>query len=281
MRWRLPSGRADPLFRDWRSGDWRLQPESPAFGIGFKEWDYTLAGVRKDDPSWHAKAASIESAPYEVAPVPPLCRKQSKPVFVRARGHENTEWSIAYAYGLTDETRDLPRVLLVGDSVCNGYKSLVRERLRGKMNVSYWISSYCVTSPAYLPLLSVYLDEAKYDVIHFNNGLHSFGTPVAAYENGLYKALSLIREKQPKAKLVWCSSTPLTNAVKTAKCRELNIAAAKVVTRLGGIATNDLFELLNPLDRQGNWRDEYHHKPPLCAKEAERVAAIVLSALEP
>ena len=65
-----------------------------------------------------------------------LRSEEQCPVSDRARGHENTEWSIAYAYGLADETRDLPRVLLVGDSICNGYKDLVRERLKGKLNVS-------------------------------------------------------------------------------------------------------------------------------------------------
>lgn len=39
-------------------------------------------------------------------------------------------------------------VALVGDSICNGYQAGVRELLKGKMNVSYWISSYCVTSAA-------------------------------------------------------------------------------------------------------------------------------------
>ena len=39
------------------------------------------------------------------------------PVSANVRGHENIEWSIAYAYGLTDDTKDLPRVLLVGDSI--------------------------------------------------------------------------------------------------------------------------------------------------------------------
>ena len=52
------------------------------------------------------------------------------PVSMNVRGHENIEWSIAYAYGLTDETKDLPRVLLVGDSICNGYQSDVRNRLK-------------------------------------------------------------------------------------------------------------------------------------------------------
>ena len=202
------------------------------------------------------------------------------PVSENVRGHENIEWSIAYAYGLTDATKDLPRVLLVGDSICNGYKDGVRELLKGKMNVSYWISSYCVTSAAYLPLLAIYLDEAKYDVIHFNNGLHSLGTPTAAYEKGVRRALQLIREKQPDAKLVWCSSTPLANDAKTAKCRELNAAAAKVIAELGGIATDDLFSLLDPLDRATNWSDEYHHREAVKKKESAQVASSVFSAHE-
>ena len=103
------------------------------------------------------------------------------PVSANVRGHENIEWSRSYAYGLTDATRNLPRVLLIGDSICNGYQEGVRKRLKGKMNVTYWVSSYCVTSPAYLPLLTIYLNEAKYDVIHFNNGLHSLGTPTDAW----------------------------------------------------------------------------------------------------
>ena len=197
------------------------------------------------------------------------------PVSANVRGHENIEWSIAYAYGLTDETRGLPRVLLVGDSICNGYQEGVRERLKGKMNVSYWISSYCVTSPAYLPLLSVYLDEAKYDVIHFNNGLHSLATPTPAYEAGLRKALALIHGRQPEAKLVWCFSTPLKDDAKTAKCRELNAAAARVISEFGGIATDDLFALCSPLDRELYWSDVFHFKPEARAMQADQVAASV------
>ena len=177
------------------------------------------------------------------------------PVSANVRGHENIEWSTSYAYGLTDATRDLPRVLLIGDSICNGYQGVVRERLKGKMNVTYWVSSYCVTSPAYLPLLSIYLDEAEYDIIHFNNGLHSLGTPTEAWAKGLKAALELVRKKQPDAKLVWCSSTPLANDVKTAKCRELNASGARVVAELGGIATDDLFALCDPFDRATNWSD--------------------------
>ena len=199
------------------------------------------------------------------------------PVSANMRGHENTEWSIYYGYHLTDQNRHLPRVLLVGDSICNGYQRGVAQILEGKMNVSYWVSSYCVTRPGYLKRLALCLDEAKYDVIHFNNGLHSLGTPTDNWAKGLEAALRLIREKQPSARIIWTTSTPLKDAKRTAKARALNAAAADVVKRLGGITTDDLFALLDPLDREQNWSDTYHHKAPVCKKEAEQVAASVMA----
>jgi len=201
------------------------------------------------------------------------------PVSENVRGHENVEWQIAYAFHLTDGKKNLPRVLLVGDSICNGYQGEVCRLLNGKMNVSYWISSYCVTSPNYMKFLSLYLDEAKYDVVHFNNGLHSLQTPTEAYAKCVRSAMELIRSKQPQAKIVWCSSTPLKDADKTAKVKELNEAAAKVVAEIGGIATDDLFALLDPLDREANWRDVFHHKKETCKMEAKQVADAVLGAI--
>ncbi len=197
---------------------------------------------------------------------------------VFTRGHENIEWSIGYAFHLADDLRNLPRVLLVGDSICNAYQPGVRDLLEGRVNVSYWVSSYCVTSPNYLRLLDLYLEEAPYDVVHFNNGLHSLGTPTADWIAALERALRLIREKQPKARIIWTTSTPLTDPAKTDKCRELNEAARAVIERLGGIAVDDLFSLLDPLDRAANWSDVYHHRPATVRLEAEQVARATLAA---
>ncbi len=193
------------------------------------------------------------------------------PVAQNIRGHENVEWSISYAFHLTDAHKDLPRVLLVGDSICNGYQEKVRELTEGKLNVSYWISSYCVTSPEYLRLLAFHLEAAKYDVVHFNNGLHSLDTDTVAWSKALEAAFRLIRGKQPQARIVWVTSTPLKDPVKTAKAKELNAAAARVVKAMGGIETNDLFALLDPLDRETHWSDVYHHRSEAKAREAAQV----------
>lgn len=48
---------ADPMFEDLARRDFRLKADSPAFKIGFKPWDLTLAGVRKEDAAWRALAA--------------------------------------------------------------------------------------------------------------------------------------------------------------------------------------------------------------------------------
>ena len=201
------------------------------------------------------------------------------PVAENVRGHENTEWSISYAYHLTDAKKNLPRVLLVGDSICQGYQGKVAAKLDGKANVTYWASSYCVTSPGYLRLLAFYLDEAKYDVIHFNNGLHSCETPVADYEKSYLAALQLIRKKQPDAKIVWASSTPLNteNAAKAEKVAALNAAARRAAESVEDVVENDLYSLANPLDRKAYWVDTHHYTSDgyelLASQVAEKVVA--------
>ena len=201
------------------------------------------------------------------------------PVSAAIDRRENIEWSISYAFHVTDGDKALPRVLLVGDSICNAYRDGVRERLEGKANVTFWASSYSATRPEYMRLLAFMLDADRYAVVHFNNGLHSLGDDTTEWAAALEKALLLVRAKQPGAKIVWTPSTPLKESAKTAKVRELNAAAADVVARLGGIGTDDLFSLLDPLDREKFWVDVFHHNPEARDMEARQVADCVLAAI--
>jgi len=61
---------ADPGFVDPDNYNFRLKPGSPAFKLGFKQFDYTKAGVY-GDPDWVKLAAEKEFREVEFAPEPP------------------------------------------------------------------------------------------------------------------------------------------------------------------------------------------------------------------
>jgi hypothetical protein len=62
---------ADPHFVDPERHDFRLLPDSPAFKIGFKPFDYSEAGVY-GDAAWVAKARETPGPEPEVYPPPKL-----------------------------------------------------------------------------------------------------------------------------------------------------------------------------------------------------------------
>jgi hypothetical protein len=107
---------------------------------------------------------------------------------------------------------DRPRVLLVGDSILNGYHRQVIEALRGEAYVDAWINPHC-QSEYFNSLLAKVLDHGPYDVVHFNMGLH--GWQKGRIKPGTFKPLTrafveVIREKSPEARIIWATSTPVT-----------------------------------------------------------------------
>ncbi len=186
-----------------------------------------------------------------------------------ARKREGTDWFIHYAYSSTDTK--LPRVLLVGDSICNGYQDGVRRQLAGVANVSFLATSKCVTDDTYLKLLSLVLGEQNYAVIHFNNGLHSLGTDRAEWGTALRAAFDLLKKEGGGAKIIWATSTPLKDANLTAKAKELNDTAAPIVKEYG-FPTDDLFALMDPLDRAKYWSDTFHYHGEGREMQAKQVA---------
>lgn len=189
-----------------------------------------------------------------------------------ARTREATEWSIAYHFNANETA--LPRVLLIGDSICNGYAGMVRDRLAGVAYVSFWASSKCVTDPSYLKELAFILGEYPYAVIHFNNGLHSLGTDLGEWETALRAAFERLLTDGRGARIVWATSTPLKGPDLTAKARALNAVAARVTEELG-LPTDDLFALMDPQDRERFWTDTYHYTEAGRAMQAAQVAEAV------
>jgi hypothetical protein len=184
------------------------------------------------------------------------------------RQREGTEWSITYWFNANEAK--LPRVLLIGDSICNGYQAFVKEELTGVAYTSFWATSKCITDRSYLKELTYILAEYDYAVIHFNNGLHSLDTDRATWAAALRKVIEVLREQGKGAKLVWASSTPLKDPPLTAKATELNAIAAQVMAE-AGVPTNDLFGLMDPHDR-ALWSDTFHYHEAGRRLQAKQVA---------
>jgi hypothetical protein len=192
------------------------------------------------------------------------------------KAREGTEWDTAYWYNANNDK--LPRVLLLGDSICNQYSPLVNAQLAGVAYVSFWATSKCVTDRSYLKQLAYILEEYPYAVVHFNNGLHSLGTDPIQWEAGLKAALALIREKQPRAKIILATSTPLNDPIRTEKVKVLNEICGRVAKE-NGLPTDDLFALMDPLDRAAYWSDVYHFNDKGRRLQAEQVAGFIRAAM--
>lgn len=150
------------------------------------------------------------------------------------------------AWDFVKDDPKLPRVLLIGDSVSRGYTQPARKFLEGKANV-HRAPANCGPTASGLKNLDVWLGEGKWDVIHFNFGIHDRATPAADYVKRLEEIVG--RLEKTGAKLIWASTTPIPDnpAQKqtAASIVEKNALAAEVMKK-HGIPTDDLFAAITP-----------------------------------
>ena len=150
------------------------------------------------------------------------------------------------AWDFVADNPKLPRVLLIGDSVSRGYTQAVRKALAGKVNV-HRAPANCGPTASGVKNIEVWLGDGKWDLIHFNFGIHDRNTPLADYTQRLEQLV--VRMKQTGAKLVWASTTPIPDTPdgkqKAASIIERNAAAAELMKK-HGIATDDLFTAITP-----------------------------------
>ena len=150
------------------------------------------------------------------------------------------------AWDFVQDVPGLPRVLLIGDSVSRGYTQAVRQALPGKANI-HRAPANCGPTASGLKNLEVWLGDGRWDVIHFNFGIHDRNTPVQDYLGRLETIVT--RLQATGARLIWASTTPIPDdpAKKqtAASIVERNTAAAGLMAK-HGIAINDLFTAITP-----------------------------------
>jgi hypothetical protein len=162
---------------------------------------------------------------------------------------ERIEWIDIW---VTDADKtDLPRVLLVGDSITRGYFGAVEKHLAGKAYCARLTTSKCVSDPTFNDDLKLLLKQYKFSVIHFNNGLHGWGYTEDQYRDGLLRTVVALKENAGDAKLIWATTTPVrekanlkTFAERTDRVKVRNKLASETMTEQQ-VPTDDLFELVN------------------------------------
>lgn len=150
------------------------------------------------------------------------------------------------AWDFVQDDPKLPRVLLIGDSVSRGYTQAVRKALAGRANV-HRAPANCGPTASGLKNIDIWLGDGKWDVIHFNFGIHDRATPIADYQARLTQLIE--RMRKTGAKLLWASTTPCPDTPdgksKSAPIIERNTAAAEVMQK-NHIAIDDLFTAITP-----------------------------------
>ncbi len=149
----------------------------------------------------------------------------------------------------------LPRILLIGDSISIGYTLPVRKLLEGKANVHRIPTNGGPTSNG-VANLATWLGKDKWDVIHFNFGLHDLKimpggkrqVEPSDYESNLRALVTELRKTG--AKLVFATTTPvpegkLATPRNSADVALYNQIALKVMTE-HGVAIDDLNAAITP-----------------------------------
>jgi lysophospholipase L1-like esterase len=152
-----------------------------------------------------------------------------------------------------------PSAILIGDSICMGYRPHVQKRLSGRVDI-LGIEGNGGDSSRILENLDEWMINRDADLIHFNCGLHDlkFERDTKAYQQRLevYEAnLRKIVERlqgEAKSRPVWATTTPVIderhNAVKgfdryLRDVQAYNRVATAIMTE-AGIPIDDLYSAI-------------------------------------
>jgi acyl-CoA thioesterase-1 len=200
------------------------------------------------------------------------------------------------AYQQVADVPGLPRVLLLGDSISIGYTVAVRDQLKGKANV-HRPAANCGPTTNGVKNIDAWLGDGKWDVIHFNFGLHdlkyvdstgknvepSRGQPQVSHDDYQKNLETIVaRLKKTGAKLIFCTTTPVPegSASRIAGDELQYNKIAKDVMKNHGVAIDDLYEFALPKLKEIQLPANVHFSPEGSQVLAGQVAKSILLALE-
>ncbi len=199
----------------------------------------------------------------------------------------------------------LPNVLILGDSISIGYTQQVRAALAGEANVFRPCSAdgrkpeNCQGTANGVKEIDRWLAGRKWDVIHFNWGLHdlkhvkagsgknsnSFDDPRQAEPEAYRKNLAELvgKLKATGAQLIFATTTPYPAGVKPARLpadAALYNEIALEIMADNGVAVNDLHGVVDGRLNELQLPKNVHFKGKGNAVMSERVAGVIAGALK-
>lgn len=199
------------------------------------------------------------------------------------------------ALAQVEDVPGLPRVLLIGDSISMGYTLPVREALQGKANV-HRPPTNCGPTTTGLKSIDQWLGDGKWDVIHFNWGLHDMKfvsatdpsssearqhrqVPPEEYEKNLRQLVT--RLQQTGAKLIWRNTTPVPPgaAARVVEDAAKYNAIAEDIMKQQNIEIHDMHSFVQPRMNELMLKENVHFTQEGYDALATEVANVILQAL--
>ena len=145
----------------------------------------------------------------------------------------------------------LPRVLLIGDSIMNGYSPFVVEALRGKANVGRLVAFGMIGgNDASAAAFCEKLKDGDYALIHYNDGLHSLPPRITDEQFGTGLTAMLKHLKTVSPHVIWATTTPAPDRNNTLGPESHNGSVltrnemSKTIAATAGVPVNDLYALV-------------------------------------
>ncbi|MDE3740950.1 SGNH/GDSL hydrolase family protein [Maribacter polysaccharolyticus] len=207
------------------------------------------------------------------------------------------------AFEYVHPVRKTPNVLLYGDSISIGYTPAVRKSLEEKATV-FRLYKNGGSSQQFIPnmdkmnatMFQPYLRKGwnfKWDLIHFNVGLHDLKylsgkhldkngeqvSSIGVYKENLDKICKYLKSNYPEAKLVFATTTPVPENAKgrySGDSIKFNTAAREVLEQYPEIEINDLYAFTLP--QRKAWAQEpgnVHYNELGSTEQGKEVARII------
>ena len=190
----------------------------------------------------------------------------------------------------------LPRVLIIGDSISIGYFKPLQKLLEGKAILEHNAGNAAHTGNG-LAKLDEWLGDGKWDVIHFNHGLHDLKyidekgrntavekgkqqIPIEQYEKNLDELVT--RLEKTGAKLIFATTTPVPDGTgfrAKGDDQEYNVAAERVMKK-HSVPIDDLCSFAQPRLAEIQQPKNVHFTQAGYELLAEQVAKSILKALD-